>query len=828
MITTELQSSSLPENSPKPHILVAVAAPLFEPLTYAPLKNGTIPPIGVRVLVPLGRRRVTGYVIGTTPQQDVTYTIKAIVDILDSSPLFHPAMVPFFKWAADYYQYPLGEVIKGALPGGLTVSSGRVIELSDIGHDPLQAIIHESANRYPWLEPLLEKGKLSMATSRKVWLGKQKSVLLKWQKKGYLTINNVTQKATIGIKKETCATIITSHIPADLKKSELKCLAAIQELGDKGLTDISQKEILKLYPNGRTALRSLAEKKIINIYQHQVYRDPLGGQPAVLDTVHTLNTEQKQVLGTITPQIKQHQYKTFLVHGVTGSGKTEVYLRATETALSEGRSVIVLVPEIALATQIEAHFHSRFGNQIALLHSGLSQGEKFDQWRRIASGKATIVIGARSAIFAPVENLGLIIVDEEHDAAYKQADNFRYHGRDLAIIRARLEQAVVILGSATPAITSFYNGQQGKFTTLTMHKRVNDQTLPEVTIIDLKAVPTVSGLPPLFSPELREALLANFAKGDQTLLFLNRRGYASLMLCLDCGTSVICPHCEVSLTLHKKANQLSCHYCDFQMHAKPVCQKCQSANVKECGFGTERIEQELATIVPKARVSRLDRDTASGKRSDFINILKEVRDRKVDILVGTQMIAKGHHFPHVTLVGVIWADTGLAIPDYKAGERTFQLLSQVTGRAGRGEKPGKVIIQTYQPQHYAIVAAHEHDYSSLFDREISLRDGLCYPPFSRLINIKFSGVQESLVKQTALACSSMSRKIKLQHPVEILGPAPSPIARIRDRFRYQFLLKSNHIPTLAALARAIRENPPPHVRSGKVRMTLDVDPDNMI
>lgn len=810
------------------NILVAVAAPLFAPLTYGPPKDGELPPVGVRVLVSLGRRRVTGYVIDIVAKEDVSYTIKPILDILDTTPLFHADMVPFFRWAADYYQYPIGEVIKGALPGGLTVSSGRIIELNESGITFLTTINSESPEKYPWLEPLLSKQKLSMAASQKVWLGKHKTTLRKWQKLGYVTIKDVTKKASVSIKKETCVRIIANIDTGELKKSEQKAFDIIKNLKQKGLAEISQKEIIKLYPSGRPALRALSKKQLIEIYQHPVYRDPLGCQPTTPEIVKHLSTEQEQVLDAIQPQIKQHEYQTFLLHGVTGSGKTEVYLRATETALAMGRSIIVLVPEIALATQIESHFYARFGDKIALLHSGLSQGEKFDQWRRIASGKATIVIGARSAIFAPVQNLGLILVDEEHDSAYKQADNFRYHARDLAIVRAQQQQAVVVLGSATPAITSFYNGQQGKFTTLRMSKRVNERNLPDVTIIDLKAVPTLSGLPPLFSPDLREALIANFNAGDQSLIFLNRRGYASLMLCLDCGTSVNCPHCEVSLTLHKKANHLSCHYCAFQMQAKPICQKCNSANIKECGFGTERIEQELATLLPKAKVARLDRDTASGKRNDFIKILNDVRDRTIDILVGTQMIAKGHHFPHVTLVGVIWADTGLSIPDYKAGERTFQLLSQVTGRAGRGEKPGRVIIQTYQPSHYAIVAAHEHDYQSLFEREISLRDGLTYPPFARLINIKFSGQQEFLVKQAALASCKISRGIKLQHKVEILGPAPAPIQRIRDRFRYQFLLKGSHIPTLASLARTIRENPPASVRSGKVRMTLDVDPDNMI
>ncbi len=810
------------------NFLVAVAAPLFEPLTYGPPKTGILPEIGVRVLVSLGRRRVTGYVIGRIPPEHVSYKIKPILDILDEAPLFHPNMIPFFTWAADYYQYPIGEVIKGALPGGLTASSGRIITLTQRGTSHLTEIHNQAPAKYPWLTALLDKGKLTMASSQKVWLSKHKSALLKWQKLDYVEIQDTIKKSSVSVKKETCFKFLTDDFPCDLKKTEQKALDAISSLGKKGLSTISQKEVLKLYPNGRSALKSLINKKIIESYQQTIHRDPLGSQPTFFAKPEQLSEEQDLVLGKINPKITDHTFQTFLLHGVTGSGKTEVYLRATETALATQRGVIILVPEIALATQIEAHFHSRFGEQIALIHSGLSQGEKFDQWRRIAKGDATIVIGARSAIFAPVQHLGLIVVDEEHDAAYKQDDHFRYHGRDLAIVRAQQQKAVVILGSATPAITSFHNGQQGKFTTLTMTKRVNERQLPKVTIVDLKRVPTVSGLPPLFSPDLRQAIIGNYRAGNQTLIFLNRRGYASLMLCFDCGEPVHCPHCEVSLTLHKKDNNLSCHYCGFTMQPKPICTKCNSANVQECGFGTERIEQELTTLLPEANIARLDRDTSTGKRKDFIKILQGVRDRKIDVLVGTQMIAKGHHFPHVTLVGVVWADTGLSMPDYKAGERTFQLLSQVTGRAGRGEKPGRVIIQTYQPAHYAIIAAHDHDYTSLFDREISLRHGLTYPPFSRLINVKFSGEIEHLVKQAALESCTISKKITLEFPLDILGPAPSPIPRLRNRFRYQFLLKSNHLPTLARLARTIRETPPRSVKAGKVRMTLDVDPDNMI
>ncbi len=810
------------------YLVVAVAAPLFETLTYAPL-GSKVPSVGARVLVPLGRRRITGYVVGTTPEVDTKYTIRPILDILDKEPLFGPDMVPFFKWVADYYQYPIGEVIKTALPGGLTSQSGRTITLTDKGHAELPSVLSSPpAGAGSWFPKLIEKGQLSRSACTSIWRSKGKKLLLDWQDQGLVIISEVLSSATTKVKTEVCLHL--NELPPDvsLKKSEEKTLNLIKEQHSNNRAVVSRRDITKIYSGAGKAINSLAEQGILTLKDEQVYRDPFGEQPLFYPRPDTLTPEQEAVLEQILPKVKEQSFVPFLIHGVTGCGKTEVYLQAAETALAQGRSVLVLVPEIALATQIEGHFFSRFGGKIALLHSGLSSGERFDQWQKIARGEAQIVIGARSAIFAPLVNLGLIIVDEEHDPAYKQDDNLRYNARDLAVLRGRENKAVVLLGSATPAVTSYYNGLNDKFTILTLQKRIFDRPLPEVEIIDLKKVPTVTEQSPLFSPNLRRALQDNFSKGDQSLVFLNRRGFANLLLCQDCGHSITCPHCEVTLTLHKQKQRLICHYCAYQAASAALCPHCRSARVKECGFGTERIEEELQAMVPKATIARLDRDTTSAGRKDFINILKNVRNRETDILVGTQMITKGHHFPHVTLVGIIWADTGLSLPDYKAGERTFQLLSQVTGRAGRGDKPGKVIIQTFQPDHYAVVAAREHDYQSFYDREISLRHALSYPPYSRLVNIKFSGEKEGLVLQAAQECALMARKNKAAAGVEILGPAPAPLSKLRNRYRFQLLLKGQHQPTLAGLAHFLRNNPPTHIRSNKVRMTLDIDPDSML
>ncbi len=810
------------------HLIIAVAAPLFDTLTYAPLPQ-TRPTIGVRVLVPLGRRRLTGYIIAIVPAQETAYTVRPISEILDREPLFGADMVPFFKWIAAYYHYPIGEVIKSALPGGLTSQSGRQATLTELGRQQLSPLLGAPpAGTETWLAGLLESGALSRAVCTKIWRGKGKKTLLDWQARGLITLSEVLQKATTKAKTEVCLSLNEPLPEVPLKKSEEKTLQLIKKQLESQASLVSKKDITRLYAGAGKAIAALAAQGILLLSEKQVYRDPFGEVPPFYPRPETLTPEQGTVLEQILPAIEAHAFAPFLIHGVTGCGKTEIYLRAAEVALAQGRAVLVLVPEIALATQIEGHFFSRFGDKIALLHSGLSGGERFDEWQRIARGQARIVVGARSAIFAPLVNLGLIIVDEEHDGAYKQDDNLRYNARDLAVLRARENQAVVLLGSATPSVTSYYNGLQGKFTTLTLKKRIYDRPLPEVEIIDLKKVPTVSEQSPLFSPQLRRALQDTYAQGNQALVFLNRRGFANLLLCQDCGHSISCPHCEVTLTLHKKKQQLICHYCGFQSPSAAICPHCRSARVRECGFGTERIEEELRAMVPKATIARLDRDTTSSSRQDFIRILQSVRNRETDILVGTQMITKGHHFPHVTLVGIIWADTSLTLPDYKAAERTFQLLSQVTGRAGRGEKPGKVIIQTFQPDHYAVVAAREHDYQSFYEREISLRHALSYPPYSRLINVKFSGEQEGLVRQAALECAGLARKSKSGSAVEILGPAPAPLSRLRNRFRWQLLLKGRNLATLAGLGHFLRDSPPTQVRTGKVRMTLDVDPDSML
>ena len=813
------------------HLEVAVAAPIADTLTYSfngPNITRLTP--GVRLLVPLGRRKTTGYLLALQEAGDTDFKIKEISDVLDREPLFPAEMIPFFRWIATYYRYPIGEVIKNALPGGLTSQSGRRVLLTEYGKKALADFLACQPDKAArWIHELLQKESFSPAHTRTLWrLKKQRAELSQWQEKKCLVIEEIIQPSQSKPKTETCLGLAKVKAPeVKLKKSEEKTVSLLAGMLEKSSQDlIPRKELTRAYSGARKALVSLAEKGIIHMKEKQVFRDPFGEQPPFFPKPEQLTGEQQGVLAHILPAIEQKKFTTFLLHGVTGSGKTEVYLQASQKALDEKRSVLLLVPEIALASQLEAHFYSRFGRKVALLHSGLSSGERFDQWQQIMRGEAAIVIGARSALFAPLADPGLIIIDEEHDSAYKQEDSLRYQARDMAVLRGKLQNAPVLLGSATPSLASFHNAHSGKYQLLSLKNRIENRPLPDVSVVDLREVKNKKEGLPFFSQELLSALHDNLGKGNQSLIFLNRRGYASLMLCQDCGSPVKCRHCNISLTLHKSRNLLSCHYCGYTAKSAIICPSCQSAKVKEIGFGTERIEEELQNRFPSARIARLDRDTSTSRRK-FLKILKAVHNQEIDILVGTQMITKGHHFPHVTLVGIIWADAGLGLPDYKAGERTFQLISQVTGRAGRGDKPGKVIIQTHQPDHYAVTCAKQHDYIGFAEKEMQLRNALQFPPFSRLVNIRFSGENEDKVKEAAMSIARKARPIAASMNIDVLGPASAPLSRLRNKFRWQLLLKCADSGFLHILCDQLSQKLS-HTGSRSVTISFDIDPENML
>lgn len=551
-----------------------------------------------------------------------------------------------------------------------------------------------------------------------------------------------------------------------------------------------------------------------------------------------LTAEQQQAADLIGARLKQGGFETFLLYGVTGSGKTEVYLQAMEKARRANRRSLILIPEISLTPQLLDRLEARFPDRVGVLHSALTPAERCAQWWRILDGGIDVVIGARSAVFAPVPDLGLVVVDEEHDPSYKQEEGLRYHARDLAVVRGKLLGCPVILGSATPAVESFENCRQGRYRLLELTQRVERKPLPQVAAVDLRAENekkkdqakgegrawTLSVL----SRDLEKALQSNFGRGGQSLIFLNRRGFANFLQCRLCGYVRRCPHCSVSLTLHLRAQTLYCHHCGFHEPTRATCPTCGNPSLAGMGFGTETVEQEISRLLPGARIARMDRDTTT-QRGSHGRLLRSWEKGEIDVLVGTQMITKGHDVGGVTLVGVILADLSLNLPDFRAAERTFQLLAQVAGRAGRGREPGSVIIQTYAPDHYAIQYATTHNYKGFFDSEIEFRRTLRYPPFCRLIQLRLEGPSPEDTQAKARLLGQELRQELDRDPrhedLEILGPAPAPIEKLRNRYRWQILLKgekSSHLLELAERARAILP------RSRKTRLFVDVDPYNML
>ncbi len=844
------------------HLEVAVAAPLEQTLTYClpPAtaecagESDTSPSyIGRRVLVPLGRRKVTGYILAVVPAvEGLPYKIKAVYAFCDEYPLFHESSVGFYRWVANYYHYPLGLVIKTALPGGLAPKSARKLVVRTAAD--CRAFFDQKIPA--WADKLSTQGELSTTESEQLLRdAPTKKILDHLVKKDAVAVMHLPGRDGVQEKNEICYGLVSPDLMVpteidtdsqtiskyqqkirrqteiELKVSEVKALLSLDKLSrEKNRPTIALKDLRQDYSGAARALSSLVDKQLVIRVSERVMRSPFGEQLHHYPRPEILTHEQLSVLELILPAIQAARFQPFLLHGITGCGKTEVYLRAAEQTLATGRDVIILVPEIALATQLEAHLLSRFGDLVVLLHSGMSTAQRFDQFYLALTGKAKVVIGARSALFAPCRDPGLIVVDEEHDAGFKQDDSFRYHGRDLAVLRAKYHDAVVILGSATPSITSFAHAQSGKYTLLSMQERVGNRSLPVVRVIDLnkKEAKEARDAQGIIKKELHEKLAKNLVNGKQSILLLNRRGFSTVMLCRDCGTPVQCNHCHVSLTLHKSRRQLICHYCGFSMAASSVCLQCRSTDLIPAGFGTERVEEEVVAFFPEARVARLDSDTASDRKK-FLAILAKMHAKEIDILIGTQMIAKGHHFPDVTLVGVVWADGGMSMPDFRAAERTFQLITQVIGRAGRGDEPGEVIIQTMRPDHYAIVYARDHQYQKMFDHEMQLRRHPAFPPYLRLTALRLQGRVEKEVRETTARVARFCRQMvkKEQFTIETLGPAPAPLDKIKDNYRWQILLKGKNLEQMHALCTAIK-GVRQELIGTQCLLAIDVDPENMM
>ncbi len=837
---------------------VAVDAPIAGTLTYShpDLYEAEIA-IGSCVVVPLGRRHVSGFVLKhkSKEETDCSFTIKAIVDVFTPAPYLPLHLIPLYKWVATYYHHAIGQVIKTALPVSPTVKSKTRLVLTKSGQQKKDEILghHREGGDREWLSQLLETSQLSSFLFAGISKHtKEKKLLKQLVQLGYVAKYRDIQVAESREKTEIvycfADTILdfsgfyTSDIencicfdskdfaPKAFKPSEIKTLSLINNyfIESKKQTTIPRKFLLEKYKNCSPALNSLCKKGVLVKQKRNIYRNPFVSEintTPPLARPETLSGQQQAVFDAILPAVEGQTFTSFLLHGVTGSGKTEVYLRAVEKVLLMNKTALVLVPEIALASQLERQFLSRFKDKFALFHSGLSQGERFDQWQRIKKGDATVVLGARSAVFAPLKNVGLIIVDEEHDSAYKQDEGARYNGRDVAVMRAKQAACPVLLGSATPSVSSYYNSVSGKYQLLEMTKRIADRPLPEVTVVDLTSEKR-SRYDLFFSDTLISGMNQTLADQKQVLLFVNRRGFSTSFICSDCGYVIQCKHCNVSLTYHKEKARLLCHYCGYSLTPKTICKECNSHNIKGIGLGVERIEEEASQLFPEARIARLDSDVAS-KRKNYLSILEKVRRREIDILVGTQMVAKGFDFPHITLVGVMWADAGLAMPDYKAAERTFSLLSQVTGRAGRGKSPGKVIIQTHQSHHYAVECAKNHDYKQLFDFEKDIRSLAGFPPFSRMVNFKLSNTKEKQVESAAKRTAALITSSSLSKEVVVFGPSPSPLEKVNNRYRWQIIVMSRDIKKLHALCDYIFSSKT-IICSNGTRLAVDVDPENVM
>ncbi len=817
-------------NTPKSDLIqVAVVVPVHRIFTYrvtVDLQERAA--VGKRILVPFGARRATGYILALGPADEPgpLEKIKPVEKIPDERPLFGPSMVPFLRWIADYYHCPIGEVVRNALPGGLNWHETVVLVLTAAGADAL-ADRALKADERDVLVSLQGRGRSLQQVAAKASPGLIRSLeqngwlVRERQLKAGRTRPQFERMVVLAAPLSEALTQVTSRA-----KTQQKILQILDKTENPPL---ALRQLQKQVPSAGPALRALEKRQLVTCREVPVYRDPFG-QPITPSRPLTLTKPQQQVFDRVHDAMGQG-FAAFLLAGVTGSGKTEVYLQLAAVAIAGDLRVLVLVPEIALISQMERRFRARFGDQVALLHSGLSDGERYDQWLRITSGEAVIAIGARSAIFAPFAKTGLIIVDEEHDTSYKQESQLRYNARDLAVVRAKLDNGLVLLGSATPSVQSYYNTKIDKFNLIRMTERVMQRPLPDIQVVDLTAMQAMRGMQRFITPDLRAQMQATLGRGEQVLLFLNRRGYAHFPVCAACGEALKCRRCDITLTLHQKANALRCHFCGYSQAAVTTCRLCGSSNIKMLGLGTEKVEAAVRKLFPDARVARMDRDTTTGK-NDIVKLLKGVREQTIDILIGTQMVAKGHDFPFITLVGIVCADLALGLPDFRAGERTFQLLAQVAGRAGRGENPGRVVLQTYNPQHFAIRSAQAQDFERFFEKEIQFRQTLGFPPFTRLAQLRISGTDKARTMQLAQSLGEKCRQIAAGDGrlsgVTVMGPIEAPLAKLANRYRWHMMLKSGRADDLHQFLNCLQQDHHKVFTQKKISVVIDVDPMGML
>lgn len=774
--------------------------------------RGVIEP-GMRVVVPFGPRQLQGFVLELKDESDFDMDkLKEIIEPMDLTPVLNPEMLDLGHWLTNEVLCTKISAFQAMLPAALKAQYEKNIVLAETA---TIADVDEKLRHYLF------------TTKQMSWKEALHHDLLstvhKEVAKGTVEVHYVVKEKT---KKKKRLHVLPALSGPELEQEKSNLTKAKKQLllVDYFIANPEAIELQKLLEKlsiGSATVKSLVEKGILRQEEIEVYRDPYAEREFKRTEPFPLTDQQFQAIEPIMSSIENEQHRVFLLYGVTGSGKTEIYLQSIQEVIDKGKEAIVLVPEIALTPQMVNRFKGRFGNLVAVLHSGLSNGEKYDEWRKIQRKEVSVVVGARSAIYAPFENLGIIIIDEEHETSYKQEENPRYHARDVAIHRAERYSCPVILGSATPALETFARAQKGVYQPLILSKRMNDQALPSVKIIDMREE-LRNGNRSMFSTDLFEKLQDRIEKKQQTVLFLNKRGHSSFVMCRDCGYVVLCPHCEISLTYHRVQNNMKCHYCGYESAVPKFCPECQSEHIRYFGTGTQKVEEELAKLLPEARVIRMDVDTTTRKGSHE-RLLTEFGQGKADILLGTQMIAKGLDFPNITLVGVLSADTMLHLPDFRASEKTFQLLTQVSGRAGRHQLPGEVVIQTYTPEHYSIELAGEQDFDQFYTKEMMMRKIHQYPPFYYLTMITVS--HEELMKVVSVT-EKIARYLRshLSNKAVILGPVASPIPRIKDRYRYQCLIKYKREPELTNTLKKINDLFLPETTRNGMQISIDMNP----
>ncbi|MEO2772212.1 primosomal protein N' [Enterococcus faecalis] len=777
--------------------------------------------VGMRVEVPFGNgnRHVQGFVLAIEPMaatvlDETNVQLKELVAVLDLKPVLNTEMLALADYMKEKTFAFKITCLQTMLPSVMRADYQKYIYLTDELSEELQDRLFYGLEEISW-DQAQERGILPQLMA----LRKQQKVDIRYE---VTTRNKVKMVRFIQAAKEfEQLEEIRLGLRKGAKKKE-QLLYYLQRLGTEKVTAVKEMKELGF---STALLNEAAKNGWLTFIEKEAYRDPFANQTFEKTTALSLNAEQQVAVETILQSVQEQQSQTYLLEGITGSGKTEVYLQVIAEVLNQGKTAIMLVPEISLTPQMVQRFKSRFGEHVAVMHSGLSQGEKYDEWRKIERGEAEVVVGARSAIFAPIENIGVIIIDEEHEASYKQEETPRYHARDLAIWRSEYHHCPVVLGSATPSLESRARAQKNVYQRLRLTQRANQAaTLPTIDVVDMRQE-VENGNVSSFSMSLQEKLQERLEKNEQSVLLLNRRGYSSFVMCRDCGYVLPCPNCDISLTLHMDSKTMKCHYCGHEERIPYRCPNCGQDKIRYYGTGTQKVEEELQTLLPDSRILRMDVDTTRRKGAHE-KILRTFGEGQADILLGTQMIAKGLDFPNVTLVGVLNADTALNLPDFRSSERTFQLLTQVSGRAGRAEKPGEVIIQSFNPEHYAIQLAKAQDYEDFYTKEMYIRHRGDYPPYYFTVQITASHPEEN---EAAKQMFQIARKLKqgLSPQAILLGPTPNAIMRVNNRYFYQVIIKYKQEPMLQPLLKEILTDTQRATARG-LKLSIDAEPMNFI